>query len=58
MMLASYGEWQKGVGDPFADPANIQFWLEEQEMGRKTNYKGKKGFRWGYLERFWGKTGE
>jgi N-sulfoglucosamine sulfohydrolase len=54
-MLAAYREWQKEVGDPFADPANIRFWLEEQEMGRKTNYRGKKEFRWGYLDRFGGK---
>ena len=57
-MLASYGEWQKEVGDPFADPANIKFWLEEQEMGLKTNDKGKKGSAGGGLERFLGKTGE
>ena len=54
-MLAGYREWQKEVGDPFADPANIRFWLEEQEMGRKTNYRGRKGFRWEYLDRFGGK---
>lgn len=53
-MLVLYREWQEAVDDPFAEPGNIKFWLEEQEMGRKTNYRGKKGFRWGYLDRFHG----
>ena len=51
-MLKGYRAWQKRIGDPFVDPANIRFWLEEQEAGRKMNYRGKKGFHWGYVERF------
>ena len=52
---AGFHDWQKEAGAPFADPANIAFWLDEQEMGRQTNYRGTKGFQWGYLERFRGK---
>lgn len=51
-MLKGYRAWQKEIGDPFADSANVRFWLEEDEKGRNTNYRGKKGFRWGYVERF------
>lgn len=39
---AGFRTWQKEVGDPFADPANIRGWIAEQERGREINY-GKKG---------------
>jgi len=51
-MLTAYRAWQKEVGDPFAEPAHVRFWIEEQARGREMNYRGKKGFRWGYLDRF------
>lgn len=53
-LLKEYRAWQEEVGDPFRKEGNVKFWLEEDEKGRGMNYKGKKGFRWGYVERFVG----
>ena len=51
-MLSDYHAWQKQIGDPFSDPANIRFWIEQDEKGRNMNYRGQKGFQWGYVDRF------
>jgi len=51
-LIEDHQRWQVEVGDPFADPANISFWIESEREARSLNYRGTKTFRWGYLDRF------
>ncbi|NNM31075.1 MAG: sulfatase [Akkermansiaceae bacterium] len=43
---------QRLSGDPLGQADHREFWLREAENGRNSDYRGRKGFRWGYLERF------
>lgn len=51
-LQTAYSDWQKEVKDPFLEPQNIKLWIDEQNKGRKTNYRGNKEFEWEYLKSF------
>ena len=61
MMLASYGEWQKEVGDSgrsVCGSGEYQVLVGGAGDGAEDERQGEEGVRWGGLERFLGKTGE
>ena len=51
-LLKDFYSWRFEIGDPFIDSSKVNFWIREQTRARSINYKGIKGFRWKYLERF------
>lgn len=56
-LFASMRAFQEEIRDPFLDPANIDFYLEE--MGDPARHPKKKSQEtWGHLEKFWNKTPE
>ena len=47
-------KFQKEIGDPFLDPANVDFYMKE--MRDKSRHPKKRSKEtWSHLEKFWGK---
>ena len=51
-LIKALTEWQTETRDPFLDQANVEAYVAEQAANYDSKYRGKKGFRWSYLDTF------
>jgi N-sulfoglucosamine sulfohydrolase len=51
-MKASLKKVQLDAEDPFGKADNVNLWIDQERMGRNTNYRKENGFKWPYLQSF------